>query len=92
MLSWTAAPLPILIVEVLSPSTKRRDHLQKRRLYTRANVADYWIVDDEDRTITVVRPGEEDRVVDRVLVWKPVKARTAFRLNVGSFFRDAIGH
>ena len=89
--SWTTAPLPILIVEVLSPSTRRRDHLQKRRLYTRANVPDYWIVDDEDRTITIVRPGEPDRVADRLLAWKPVGAGKSFRLDVPSFFLNAIG-
>jgi Uma2 family endonuclease len=89
--SWTSAPVPILVVEVLSPSTRRRDQLQKRRLYTRTKVPDYWIVDDEDRTITVARPGEQDRVYDRVLTWKPAGSRKAFRLDVAAMFREAFG-
>lgn len=37
--------LPALVVEVLSPSTRGRDQVEKRRLYARRGVASYWLLD-----------------------------------------------
>lgn len=36
---------PELVVEILSPSTSRRDRREKFRLYERHQVNEYWIVD-----------------------------------------------
>src|SRR5262245_20261613 len=69
--NWDTAPLPVLIVEVFSPSTRRRDQLQKQSLYIDAGIAEYWMLDPERRTVTVVRPGESDRTFGDVLVWRP---------------------
>ncbi len=44
---------PDLIVEILSPSSLRNDRLIKLRLYQRAGVPEYWIVDPENRTVQV---------------------------------------
>lgn len=41
---------PDLLVEVLSPSTARRDLGAKMRLYAEAGVAEYWLVDGSART------------------------------------------
>lgn len=42
--------VPALVVEILSPSTRRRDVLTKSALYQRAGVPRYWLVDpDLDR-------------------------------------------
>lgn len=46
---------PDLLVEILSPSTSTRDLNQKRKLYARAGVTEYWIVDPEDNTIEIQR-------------------------------------
>jgi Uma2 family endonuclease len=70
-IAWEAWPIPILVVEVLSGSTRRRDRLQKRDLYTDADVAEYWIVDPEQRSITVIRPRDPDLVVRDRLTWMP---------------------
>ena len=42
---------PTLIVEILSPSSRRKDRLQKMRIYQRAQVQHYWIVDPEEKTL-----------------------------------------
>jgi Uma2 family endonuclease len=44
---------PDLIVEILSPSTRRRDLTRKRDLYERHGVQEYWIADPVARTLTV---------------------------------------
>jgi len=40
---------------VLSPSTRRRDEVLKRRLYERSGVDEYWIVDPDVETVKVYR-------------------------------------
>jgi Uma2 family endonuclease len=46
---------PDLAIEVLSPSTRRRDLMLKRRLYERDGVREYWVVDPERGTVAVHR-------------------------------------
>ena len=38
---------PDLIIEVLSPTTRRRDMTVKKRVYESAGVKEYWIIDPE---------------------------------------------
>ncbi len=45
---------PDLVMEILSPSTRRHDRLVKLGLYQRAGVREYWIVNPEDKTIQVM--------------------------------------
>lgn len=42
---------PDLVVEVLSPSTAKKDESTKRDLYERAGVAEYWLVHPVDHVI-----------------------------------------
>src|SRR5262249_23154418 len=64
-------PIPILIVEILSPSTRRRYLGDKRSFYLDAGVGDYWIVDPEQKTIRSIASGREDIVARESLSWKP---------------------
>lgn len=55
---FTSEP-PVLVVEVLSPSTRRTDLGTKRLAYEGAGVTDYWVVDPEGPSLTVLhRLGE----------------------------------
>jgi len=44
---------PDLIIEIASPSTRRKDRTIKRDLYFKAKVREYWIVSPENREIEV---------------------------------------
>lgn len=51
---------PDLIVEVLSPSTRRTDQVVKFTTYEQAGVPEYWIVDPKSRSVQVfVLSGRE---------------------------------
>jgi len=45
--------VPDLIVEVISPGTRRVDRGEKLYEYAKAGVGEYWLVDPEERTIEV---------------------------------------
>ena len=44
---------PDLLVEVLSPTSGRRDRMAKRKLYASAGVPEYWIVDPQAQQIDI---------------------------------------
>jgi Uma2 family endonuclease len=82
---------PDLAVEVVSPTHPERDRIVKRRLYARAGVREYWIVDPEARGIEVLSLAGDD--------WRPAGWFTAgttlvspllpeLRLAVDEVFRD----
>ncbi len=51
--------VPLLVVEVSSPSTRSHDVLRKRRVYEEAGVAEFWFVDlDAQRIETYVREAD----------------------------------
>ncbi len=84
---WDRAPLPILIVEILSPSTRRRDRQQKRELYSDASIAEYWMVDPERRTITAVAAGRPDVTETETLAWSPAGASAPLMIELASVFQ-----
>lgn len=88
--TWASAPIPSLIVEVFSPSTKRRDERQKRDLYMDAGVGEYWMVDPERRAFIVITHGRENRVVVGEMSWHPEGAKAPLAFSVARVF-DTIG-
>jgi Uma2 family endonuclease len=46
---------PELVIEIGSPSTRKRDETIKRHLYERSGVSEYWIVDPELDVVRVYR-------------------------------------
>lgn len=49
---------PDLVVEVLSPSTAKKDRLHKKAVYGTCGVREYWLVDPENRTIEQYLPQD----------------------------------
>jgi Uma2 family endonuclease len=83
---WADAPHPELVVEIVSGSTRRRDYGKKRQLYLDLEIPEYWIVDGEDRSVRVVRPGSDDQIVRDVLRWTPA-ATEALVIDLPKLFR-----
>jgi Uma2 family endonuclease len=59
---------PDFVVEVISFDDTRAGIEQKQRLYTRAGVPLVWWVDQNARTVTVHRPGQEPDVLDESMM------------------------
>lgn len=80
---------PDLVVEILSPSTATRDTTFKRVLYSRHDVREYWMVDTEEKAITVLLAGNEGLEVADVygegetLISATVQG---FKLNIDDIF------
>jgi len=50
---------PLLIVEIVSPSTERRDRISKARRYAALGVPHYWLVDPDRHTLECWRKESE---------------------------------
>jgi Uma2 family endonuclease len=84
--SWVGAPLPILIVEIASPTTRRRDRLYKRSIYTEAGIPEYWMVDGDERTVCVARPGQADVIARDTLRWAPAGVAQPLVISLADVF------
>jgi Uma2 family endonuclease len=72
----TVDAAPDLVVEILSPGTKHRDLGVKRDVYARFGVQEYWIVDPDEYTLTILSPqgdqfqsaptGDDGRPISRL--------------------------
>ncbi len=52
---------PDWVIEVLSPHTASKDHIQKRLLYERKGVREYWLVHPLDEMVTVFVLGNDGK-------------------------------
>ncbi len=89
--TWRDVGVPILAIEALSPSTAARDRGTKRRIYQRAGVTEYWIVDIDARIVERWRP-EDDRpeICDGVLQWIPPDGQ-AVTIDFPALFMKVLG-
>ena len=55
---------PLLVVEVLSPSTRSEDTIRKSMDYAAGGAAQYWVVDPDLRAIDVWRLDDAEWVLD----------------------------
>ena len=87
--AWPEVGALLLAVEVLSPSTARVDRRQKRRLYQRENVAEYWVVDLDSRLVERWRPGDErPEILTDALEWRPEATDQPLVIDLSPFFND----
>ncbi|MEK7668279.1 MAG: Uma2 family endonuclease [Gemmatimonadota bacterium] len=89
---WRDAGVPVLAIEFLSPTTAARDRGAKRRIYQRAGVAEYWIMDLDARLVERWRPDDiRPEILDEQLVWAPPELQTPVTLDLPALFAEALG-
>lgn len=89
---WRDVGVPVLAIEFLSPSTAARDRGAKRRIYQRAGVAEYWIVDLDARLVERWRPADErPEIVLQTLRWEPDSNIEPILIDLPRLFRRVFG-
>ena len=90
--SWREIGVPVLAIEMLSPTTASRDRGAKRRIYQRVGVGEYWIVDPDARLVERWRPREaRPEIVTGTLEWRPAGARATASVDVAAIFDEVFG-
>jgi len=86
---------PDLVVEILSPSTSKKDQHDKFDLYERHGVREYWVVDPGNRSLMVYRPlpngsYDEGELRETLRDWTPVASRVleGFSVDPEELFSD----
>ncbi|MFN2400251.1 MAG: Uma2 family endonuclease [Gemmatimonadaceae bacterium] len=90
--NWKDVKSLLLVVEVLSPSTQRRDRGLKLAFYQRHGVPEYWIVDLDRQIVERWRPFDRSpEVVRDEIVWQPEASIPALRIDLRALFQDVLG-
>jgi Uma2 family endonuclease len=83
---------PDLVLEIMSPGKENRDCdlLVKRQLYAKYGVAEYWVVDAENRLVQVYRLQKQR--LENVATWRSSEEITTpllpgFQLSVSAIFK-----
>jgi Uma2 family endonuclease len=88
--TWEVSPIPILVVEVLSKATRRRDMEQKRRFYMERGVAEYWAVDREGRSVIRIRRAGTETTTTH-LNWMPEGTTVGLDVDIAAMFAETMG-
>lgn len=84
---WRDLEKPILVIEVLSPSTAKRDRGIKRHIYQRGRIPEYWILDPDARLIERWRPADDlPEILTDAITWQPPGSDTSVEIELSDFF------
>ncbi len=81
--------VPDLVVEVISPSSWRRDRFEKMKLYKKYEIPEFWLIDPQNQSIEVFTYTdndfdvfslgvETDEIQSKVLEGFSIKVKTIF--------------
>ncbi len=83
--------LPAIVVEVLSPSTRRFDLVRKANDYRTLGIPEYWLIDPNAQSVLILRAGSDSSIVsgsetehDGTLLVSPILP--GFSVNVPDLF------
>ena len=90
--AWEELGRLLLAVEVLSPSTLHTDRGDKRDLYQRKGVPEYWIIDVDGRRVERWRPNEASpETLTETLAWQPDRFTEPLVIDLPPYFARALG-
>jgi Uma2 family endonuclease len=81
---------PVLVIEIISPSSQRTDLVKKMALYARSGVPEYWTVDPQrqELTIRVLTTGTYVSAVHDAEGWIASEALAGLRISPSEIFAD----
>jgi len=86
------AGIPLLVAEILSPSTALFDRNKKRRRYQQSRVADYWIVDVDARLVERWSPDDlRPEILTEQLEWRPRPELPPLVIDLAAYFGEVWG-
>jgi len=85
-----AEGIPLLVVEVLSESTRDYDLGEKRRLYREAGVGELWLVDVEGQVVIVERRGRGYEPEEIHEGWVVSEAVPGFRIRAEWLWQEPL--
>ncbi len=87
--NWPEYGIPLLVVEILSPSSARADRIVKRRRFQRTGVPEYWVVDLDARVVERWGPDDErPAILDEVVTWHPVPGVPPLEISLPELFSE----
>jgi Uma2 family endonuclease len=88
---WRDVGRPVLLVEILSPSTAARDRGVKRKIYQQAGIPEYWILDLDSRLVERWRPEDErPEILRESLAWTPPGSEVPVEIDLANFFSEVL--
>ena len=86
-MEWPQLQHLLLVIEVLSPSSRHADRFTKRVLYQRAGIPDYWVVDIEAAAIERWTPdATAPDLLRETVQWQPAGVTTALSVDIPALF------
>jgi Uma2 family endonuclease len=81
--------VPNILVEILSPTTQRKDRTEKKAIYEHNGVDEYWIVDPPHRSVTVFHLGPTGYAAGRTFAHGMLRSCVlpGLQAEVEAFFR-----
>jgi Uma2 family endonuclease len=88
--TWRDIPSWWLAIEVLSPSTRKKDLTVKRAAYLEFGVLEIWFVDPRIDTITIVKKSAADVDVKSpgTITWHPPQPAARLDIRLAEIFAD----
>lgn len=88
--NYFARVVPDLVVEILSPSTARRDRTEKKDIYAANGVREYWLVDGKRREVAVFHLQGDAHGSAQILSAGVIESSvlTGLRVSIDELFRN----
>jgi Uma2 family endonuclease len=74
--------VPNLVIEILSTSTAKRDRTEKKDIYARTRVDEYWIVDPRRKVVTVFQLGDREYDAGHVFTTGTLRSKVLPKLRI----------